>query len=326
VNQEQYKLIEEWNEDDLLNLPEEENDRYEYKSSKTPTDKLKDKICIAASAFWNSGGGFFFAGVDDHGQVDGGIPENIGRQKLRDWVDQVLLGVEPRGPYHIKLISKSLPASPIDSDKVVLVIGFGESYTAPHMAPDKKYYVRAGAHSGSTGHFLVEAIRAKRGIQAPMLRGILRLHERKSQIIELVIIPVNEATALNVSITFNPFPQIIERHFRDRFPVRIAAIDRAHPFVMDLSTFPGNRQAFGEDPVYLQFEYEDVLGRRYSDQQLLDPKQNMGPIKIGEEITEKVHQSLEKVARQLSRLEQTLRVQQRRLADEDQSEDQLTES
>lgn len=53
-----------WEYQDLLELPSEETDIYEYKSSKVPLDQLKNKISKAASAFWNSGGGIFIAGVN----------------------------------------------------------------------------------------------------------------------------------------------------------------------------------------------------------------------------------------------------------------------
>src|SRR6266496_1739661 len=190
-----FQLIESWIEDDLLSLPGEESDLYEYKSSRTPIDKLKEKIAIAASAFWNSGGGIFVAGVDDMGKIDGGIPTTIGRQKVRDWVDQVLANVEPIGPYTINIIQKSSPTSRILDHNAVLVIGFGESNNPPHMAPDRKYYLRVGAHSGAATHFLVEAIRSRRGIQSPMLRAVFRNHEHKPGIVQLVIMNVNNAAA-----------------------------------------------------------------------------------------------------------------------------------
>jgi hypothetical protein len=47
---------------DIDSLPPAEDDAFEYKSSRTPLDKLKEKIKKAASAFANSGGGCFIAG------------------------------------------------------------------------------------------------------------------------------------------------------------------------------------------------------------------------------------------------------------------------
>src|SRR5437762_602007 len=42
---------------DIGNLPAAEDERFEYKSSATPFNTLKDKLARAASGFWNSGGG-----------------------------------------------------------------------------------------------------------------------------------------------------------------------------------------------------------------------------------------------------------------------------
>jgi predicted HTH transcriptional regulator len=194
-----YLLVEQWEEADLLGLPTEETDYYEYKSSKVPTAKLKEKTEIAASAFWNSGGGIFIAGVDDQGRIDGGIPETVGKQKIRDWADQVLSLVEPTGPYVIKTISRQNSNSLIRPDHVVLVISFGESFSGPHMAPDKKYYIRAGAHSGPASHYIVEAIRARRGLQKPLLRGVLRLHPQKPNIVQLAVLSMTFDRTLTIA-------------------------------------------------------------------------------------------------------------------------------
>lgn len=195
--------IENWSEDDLLDLPNMENDTIEYKSSKVPLDKLKDKISVAASAFWNSGGGIFIAGVDDVGKIDGGVVLTFGRQKIRDWADQVIASVEPQGEYIIQVIEKSDPKSSIQNDHGILVIGFRESYNGPHMAPDRKYYGRIGAHTGPLSHFLVEAVRARRGLNNPKLRGVLRPNDRKSNTIELVVVALNIAPALISSLTLS---------------------------------------------------------------------------------------------------------------------------
>ena len=83
--------------DSLATIPTAEDDLFEYKSSLTGDAKLAEKISAAASGFWNSGGGFFVAGVDGAGNPDGGIAQTVGRQSRRDWVDQHLARIEPRG-------------------------------------------------------------------------------------------------------------------------------------------------------------------------------------------------------------------------------------
>lgn len=96
--------IMEWTYEDLMNIPSVESDAYEYKSSKVQLDNLKNKISVAASAFWNSGGGTFIAGVDDSGVIDGGIPMNKGKQNIRDWADKAIKKTEPLGEYEILVI------------------------------------------------------------------------------------------------------------------------------------------------------------------------------------------------------------------------------
>lgn len=69
-----------WDEEDLREIPSSETDLFEYKSSKVRLDNLKNKISVAASSFWNSGGGIFIAGVNDNGEIDGGIEKYKGKQ------------------------------------------------------------------------------------------------------------------------------------------------------------------------------------------------------------------------------------------------------
>lgn len=278
---ETYRAVESWEEADLDQLPSEETDRYEYKSSQTSIEKLKHKIAIAGSAFWNSGGGVFIAGVSNHGIVDGGIPDQVGRQSVRDWADQVLARVEPSGPYAIKLISAGTERSAIKQGNAVLVISFGESFNPPHMAPDNKYYIRAGAHSVPASHYLIEAIRARRRLQYPLLRGVLRMHPQKTRVVQLAILNLSDAPALNVELTLEPLPKKLEEHFAALFPLLIPVISREQPFAMDISIWSLGSEVFGDEPVSLRLRYIDVAGRQFVDEQTVDRKKNIGPMQAG---------------------------------------------
>lgn len=88
------------------NLPPED-DFHEYKSGMTPLGVLKDKLSKAASAFWNSGGGIFVMGANLKGQLDEGLPLMIGRQPIRDWIDQTLVQVQPNGKYKVTLFDNN---------------------------------------------------------------------------------------------------------------------------------------------------------------------------------------------------------------------------
>jgi hypothetical protein len=300
MTSERYRQIENWTEDDLSNLPEEETDYYEYKSSLVGSDfnKLKKKIQIAASAFWNTGGGVFIVGINDDGVVDGGIPEKKGNQKLRDWVDQIIVDVEPVGPYTVQTIASEKDDSLINTDKVVLVIGFGESFNLPHMAPDNKYYMRAGAHSMAAGHYLVEAIRARRGLYQPMLRGLIRFHDRKANIFQLIIVTANQVPALDVRLTFNPLP----RMFIDssiEFPFLIPIIDQQNPYKMDLATIYAIEELIGDTEIYLQLDFQDAAGRKFNHHQHIQLLNNISPIQIGTDIFVRMEKSFTKLTSEI---------------------------
>ncbi|MFZ6029970.1 MAG: helix-turn-helix domain-containing protein [Chloroflexota bacterium] len=291
-----YSEIEEWDDEDLRQLPGEETDFYEYKSSKIEIKSLKSKISVAASAFWNSGGGVLIAGVNNDGKIDGGIPLKIGRQSIRDWVDQAIASVEPPGHYVIKIITGENKVSNILDAHAVLVIRFEESYIGPHMAIDKKYYIRAGAHTGPASHFLVEAIRARRGLEKPLLVGLIRRHPSKTHSLELVILVANDAPAFDVELNLKPLPNVFQEYSKDRFPLKISAIDRQHPFSMEISPWgPNSKEIFGEGPVELQLEYKDIAGRKYNHNQSLGLNDGIGPMRFGDEPIDKIQKSLEKM-------------------------------
>jgi len=296
-----YTTILTWREEHLDSLPDGETDYYEYKSSQIPFERLKKEIAVAASAFWNSGGGIFIAGADDYGSIDGGIPSEVGSQKVRDWADQVLAHVEPTGPYAINTIDPQPNNSKIEPNHVVLVIGFGESANAPHMAPDYRYYVRAGTHSLPAGHFLVEAIRSRRGLHKPFLRGLLRPSANKTNIVELHILAANDATALDVQLTFDPLP----REFKDMgalFPLKIPIIDRDNPFVMDLLQRHSIQASTDDGSLAMHLSYSDVANNTFQDTQMLDPHRSMSPVPIGSEDVDEIKRSLKQLVKQMKRL------------------------
>jgi len=290
-----------WVYEDLNNIPNQESSGYEYKSSKVTLDNLKNKISVAASAFWNSGGGIFFAGVNDSGKVDGGIPKSVGRQSIRDWADKAVKLTEPLGEYEICVIENDDLTLEIEKDKVVLIIIFMESNIVPHMANDGKYYIRAGAHSEGATHFHVEALRALRQFAKPNIRGVMKYHPTKPKIEELVIVSLNDAVALDTSLTFDPFPLALKNHFKDDFPLEIPVIDRNNPFRMEISGFGFRDQAFGEEPVKLILNYKDILGNPYRTEQNISPQKNLQPMAIGEDVREKLIKAIESLTKKLEK-------------------------
>lgn len=301
-----YRRIEDWTEDELVNeLPSEENDDFEFKSSRTSDDGLKSKLSVAASAFWNSGGGIFIAGVDNSGKVDGGIPKSVGRQSRRDWTDKILAQVEPAGPYTICIIPPQNSTSLIRPDHVVLVVSFGESHVAPHMAQDRKYYIRAGAHSGAASHFLVEAIRARRGLQKPQIHSLLRIHEKRGDMVQLVVTTLSTSSALDVTIFIeSELPDPLKQWFEGRLPMKVPVINQELPFKVDISPFIGGSAMFLEccRPLQLKIVYVDMLGHEYTENQMLDCKYSLGPLGQIDEPVEKIAKELKKISSQLQQL------------------------
>jgi len=299
-------MIEHWTETDLDTVTEGENDEYEFKSSKISENDLMKEIQVSASAFWNSGGGVLLVGVDDNGHVDGGVPEVVGRQRLRDWVDRVLSHVEPAGPYLVKMIYSAGRRSAILPGRVVLVVAYGESNNAPHMAPDKRYYVRAGAHSDPAGHFLVEAIRARRRLQKPVLRGLLRSNAHTARVTELVLMSLNDTPALDVRLMFQDLPPQLQQQLDDHQPLYVPVIDRMHPFTMDASLFGMEENGFGKYTVKLRLSYQDLAGRPYDDTQVLDPTRNIAPLGPHDEGALATTKTLKDLSKQIKRLRQAI--------------------
>lgn len=290
--------ISKWVEDDLKEIPSSESDLYEYKCSKTSLDDLKNKISIAASAFWNAGGGIFIAGVNNKGIIDGGFPKVKGRQDIRDWIDNAIKLTEPAGRYSIKIIEREVSESKIIEDKVVIVICFNESNMIPHMAYDKKYHIRLGAHSETANHFLVESLRALRGNTKPVLKGIMKYHPTKPSIEQLGIIAINNAVALDIKLNFDPLP-LMFMHSQNNFPLEIAAIDQNNPFYMEISGFGFREQFFGKDPIKLILEYKDILGNGYKTEQLVSPQKNLQPMTIGDDVFKELVSAINGLAKKI---------------------------
>ncbi|MEL6272919.1 MAG: ATP-binding protein [Chloroflexota bacterium] len=313
---ERYRMIEDWTEADLMALTTGETDEYEFKSSRIHSNDLTREIQIAASAFWNSGGGVLIVGLDDRGEIDGGISDLMGRQRLRDWVDRVISHVEPAGPYFVRLIYGEGEDSAIESGMCVLVIAYGESNNAPHMAPDKRYYVRAGAHSDPAGHFLVESIRARRRLQKPVLRGLLRSNRHNARVVEMLVLALNDTPALDVRLNFDDMPPRVLAQFDERLPLYIPVIDQDHPFTMDASWFGTDENGARPQVVQLRLTYQDLAGRQYQDTQLLDPTRSIAPLGPSDEADMTTTHTLQDISRQIKRLRKTIEVHPNRSDEE----------
>lgn len=257
-------------------LPSAEDDRHEYKSSAIKNDKeLGDKIAKAASGFWNSGGGLFVAGVDGNGQPDGGISLNVGRQSRRDWIDQVISQVTPKSAYAVHSIEDKGCGCNIEPGKGVFLIGFGESEIGPHMANDHRYYIRAGAHTVSANHFIVEAIHARRGLRTPLLSHLVRRKPGNSGVIQLGIIVLNATAAINVSLKIDALPQIFTPDLEEKLSLQIPIISEQFLLFFDIYQIRINDQEL--PPLEINLTYSDMANRTYQQSFELDLARQLGP-------------------------------------------------
>jgi len=263
-------------------LPNAEDDRHEYKSSAINNEGLGDKIAKAASGFWNSGGGLFVVGVDGNGQPDGGISLSVGqkgRQSRRDWIDQVISQVTPKSAYVVHSIEDNGSGCNIEPGKAVFLIGFGESEIGPHMAHDHRYYIRAGAHTVSAGHFIVEAIHARRGLRTPLLSHIVRRKPGNITVIQLGIVVLNAAAAINVSIKIDALPKKFPSDLEEKVSLQIPIISEQFPWFFDIYEIRRGRQEVL--PFDINLTYSDMANRTYQQNFEVDIARQLGPNMLG---------------------------------------------
>lgn len=166
------------------------------------------------------------------------------------------------------------------------------------MASDHVYYTRGGAHTVPASHFVVEAIHARRGLTRPLLRWTLRHKPSNYSVIQLGIVALSSAPALDVQIQFDRLPRLFRRGSEDRFPLRIPVVNAENPFFFDFDA-----PTFGQDetgPLEMQLRYTDIAGHEYDFSASVDIEKQIGPVLIG--TTEG-----QKIERQLDEIERTLR-------------------
>lgn len=150
------------------------------------------------------------------------------------------------------------------------------------------------SHTNLEGESLYDRMEAQTNI-----RGVMRNHPNKPRIEELVIVSINDAVALDTKLTFDPFPLALKDHFINDFPLEIPVIDKNNPFRMDISGFGFRDQAFGEEPVKLILEFNDIVGNRYKVEQMINPHKNLQPMAIGEDINERLVKAIENLVKKL---------------------------
>lgn len=277
---------------DLSWLPFAEDDEYEFKSSRISFDELRGKLGVAASAFWNTGGGVLVVGVGDSGKPDGGIEMAVGKQPLRDWVDVCLAAVRPAGPYGVRVLDD--PQLALQTGKCILIVAFGASHTAPHMAGDHRYYMRAGAHSVRAPSYIVESLFARRQLAKPLLRPLLRVNPHHGHAIQIGLVAASTVHALDVTIQVPPV-----RLVKDGKTFEVGAIGPDTPFFFDFDFRSISNNP--EPPFDLTVSYSDAAGHRFNEVFSIDVDRQLG-IEGIDHTKENMRRDISEIARCLQEL------------------------
>ncbi|MBN70197.1 MAG: hypothetical protein CME32_13070 [Gimesia sp.] len=274
-------------------FPNAEDDVFEFKISTTTPNELKKKLDRAVSAFANSGGGCFIYGFDDSGNADGGVATKIGKQDLRDWLDQVVSRVTPTPEYEICIYDDCEGRGILTTGNVIAAIAIHPSDVGPHQSSDHKYYIRAGAHTVAAGHHIVEALWARRHVQKPVLTHILRDKPSASDIIQIGVVAVTDAPALEVEFTITPLNGLL-KNYAKYFPIQLPIVDRDNPFFLDVSMMHKADEELGDD-VKVEIAYKDYAGNNYIHTNAVPLQRAIRPLRIGTEAQTKIARALERL-------------------------------
>ncbi len=101
------------------------------------------------------------------------------------------------------------------------------------ISPDGRYYIRAGAHTTTARHFIVDAIWAKRHYAKPRLSHVFRLKPGQEQIVQLGIVALTPAPAVDVKVDIAPLGELM-KGLEKYFPLEISVVDRDNSFFSTL--------------------------------------------------------------------------------------------
>lgn len=147
-------------------LEPHEHDFQEFKGTAWIVDAdgaIQDHFLIAlskqVSAFANGAGGRLFIGLDDHGDVDGGVPTRL-RGGTREWLEDVAPSCvdPPLQRCNVFEVAPGGPGTRIQPHHGVYVIEIPGSIQAPHQSKDHRYYLRIAGKSRPMGHVHVQDV------------------------------------------------------------------------------------------------------------------------------------------------------------------------
>lgn len=169
-----------WTEDDVARLGPDEHDFQEFKGTAwlwdqgqlSPTFPID--LSKQVSAFANGAGGRILLGVDDHGDIDGGVPVDLKKGGTRSWLEDIVPGlVDPAlSKFNVHEVPSQGEGSRIRPGCAVYVIEIASSESAPHQSLDHRYYLRIAGKSRPMGHVHVQDVLRRTTHPAVHLRRI----------------------------------------------------------------------------------------------------------------------------------------------------------
>lgn len=156
-----------WTESDLEAIEPHEVDFQEFKASAwlEQDGAVNGHFLVMyskqVSAFANGAGGRLFIGVDDAGQLDGGVLTSLKGGGVRAWLEDVTPGAvePPLASFNVfEVQGDGRGDSRIGAGRAVYIVDIPASESAPHQAVDRRYYLRIAGKSRPMGHVHVQDV------------------------------------------------------------------------------------------------------------------------------------------------------------------------
>lgn len=154
----------------ISKLEPSEHDFQEFKSSLFIADGahiapgFTGLLSKQISAFSNGAGGRIFLGLDDDGQIDGGVLIQLKGGGTRAWLEDIIptLVEPPLKDFNVYEVPRRGKRSKITAGCAVYIIEIESSENAPHQALDYRYYLRIAGKSRPMGNVHIQDILHRR--------------------------------------------------------------------------------------------------------------------------------------------------------------------
>lgn len=172
ISNHQLLPIADWNEEYVTQLPIDEFDWLDFKTSdwlKIDGGGCLDELSKYASAYANFDGGYLVIGVHDPRTqgaiaIDGGVSVDLVRGGIDSWLEDKIpnLADERLSRLEVRALRPKTSNSAISPDCCIIIIHIPGSESAPHQAKDHKYYTRLSSKLSALGHRAVMDIVGRR--------------------------------------------------------------------------------------------------------------------------------------------------------------------